>query len=85
MSALEGQASSQASSAEDLDTSWQKDAHLIGQATPQRHLDSPKCLAAVAKKDKQPRQNQNGSLKNFFKKATPLACIFSTVRAPSPI
>ncbi|KAJ6604068.1 hypothetical protein B0H10DRAFT_2167181 [Mycena sp. CBHHK59/15] len=43
-----------------------------------RHLDSPKCLAAVAKKDKQPRQN--GSLKIFFKKATPLARIFSTLR-----
>ncbi|KAJ6623827.1 hypothetical protein B0H10DRAFT_2213199 [Mycena sp. CBHHK59/15] len=101
MSASGGQPSSGTSSAEDLDTSWQKDAHLIGQATcpkcgamlkygtagiinlVKRHLDSPKCLAAVAKKDKQPRQN--GSLKNFFKKATPLARIFSTVRAPSPI
>ncbi|KAJ6618578.1 hypothetical protein B0H10DRAFT_2217537 [Mycena sp. CBHHK59/15] len=33
MSASGGQPSSGTSSAEDLDTSWQKDAHLIGQAT----------------------------------------------------
>lgn len=48
-----------------------------------RHLDTPTCLAAAAKRERQPRQN--GSLKTFFKKANPLARIFSTVRAPSPI
>ncbi|KAJ6552508.1 hypothetical protein B0H10DRAFT_2446821, partial [Mycena sp. CBHHK59/15] len=41
MSASGGQPSSGTSSAEDLDTSWQKDAHLIGQATCPKGTSTP--------------------------------------------
>ncbi|KAJ7434946.1 hypothetical protein FB451DRAFT_1465917 [Mycena latifolia] len=89
-----------ASTAEDLDTVWQKDVHTVGKATcPQcgslrsygtaglvnlvkTHLDTLKCQAAAAKRDKQPRKN--GSLKTFFKEKA-ARFLSPTVRAPSPI